>query len=53
MNGCKNTSLHMAAEKGHLDKCKLVCQEIGNENPEDNFNKTPLYQKPSGKWLVS
>ena len=32
----------MAAEKGHLDRCKLVCQEIGNENPEDNFFKTPL-----------
>jgi ankyrin repeat protein len=32
----------MAAEKGHLDSCKLVCQEIGYENLEDDSKKTPL-----------
>ena len=32
----------MAAGKGHLDICKLICQEIDNKNPESGSNKTPL-----------
>ena len=51
MNGCKHTSLHMAAEKGHLDSCKLICQEIGNGNLEDDSKKNSIAlgfrQKPS------
>ena len=50
LNGCKHTSLHMAAEKGSLDSCKLVSQEIGNENLEDDSKKSiasGFYQKPS------
>ena len=46
----------MAAEKGHLDRCKLVCQEIGNENLEDDSKKSiasGFYQKTIDKWLVS
>jgi hypothetical protein len=40
----------MAAEKRYLDSCKLVCQEIGYENLEDDSKKNSIasgfYQKP-------
>ena len=40
-----NTPLHFAAEKGYLNICKLIMQNVYvyDKNPENNFGVTPLH----------
>ena len=36
------TPLHFAAQLGHLEVCKLICQNIVDINPSDDTGRTPL-----------
>ena len=32
----------MAAEKGYLDICRFILQNVGDKNPQNSLGKTPL-----------
>ena len=34
--------LHVAAQKGYLNVCKLIAENVQEKNPEDCFGVTPL-----------
>ena len=36
------TPLHIAAQNGYLDVCKLIAENIQEKNPQDNFGITPI-----------
>ena len=36
------TLLHVAAQKGYLNVCKLIAENVQEKNPEDCFGVTPL-----------
>ena len=38
---CSWTPLHYAAEKGFVDICKLILDNIDDKYPLNNFRKTP------------
>ena len=38
------TLLHWAAEKGHLDVCKSIIEEVEDKNPKDKKGWTPLHE---------
>jgi ankyrin repeat protein len=42
VNGDNNTALHVAAEKGYLDICRFILQNVGDKNPQNSRGKTPL-----------
>ena len=42
VNGDNNTALHVAAEKGYLDICRFILQNVGDKNPRNSRGKTPL-----------
>merc|ERR1712079_67482 len=37
------TPLHAAAESGHLDVVKAICNELTDKNPSDSHNFTPFH----------
>ena len=37
-----DTPLHFAAERGHLEICKLIGENATAKNPTNNSGKTPL-----------
>ena len=37
------TSLHCAAERGHLDVCRLIIENVPDKNPADTRGRTPLH----------
>ena len=42
-NNVGSTPLHLAAQSGHLDICKIIIDNIDDVSPEDNNGRTPLY----------
>ena len=42
VHGDNNTALHVAAEKGCLDICRFILQNVGDKNPQNSRGKTPL-----------
>ena len=36
------TPLHCAAWFSHLEVCKLICKNIVDKNPTDDFGETPI-----------
>ena len=42
VQGDSNTVLHVAAEKGYLDLCRFILQNVGDKNPQNSRGKTPL-----------
>ena len=40
--GDNNTVLHLAAERGYLDICRFILQNVGDKNPHNSRGKTPL-----------
>ena len=38
-----NGALHSAAEKGHLEICKLIAENVDFKNPSDLRGNTPLH----------
>ena len=42
VHGDNNTALHVAAEKGYLDICRFILQNVGDKNPQNSLGKTPL-----------
>ena len=42
VQGDSNTVLHVAAEKGYLDLCRFILQNVGDKNPRNSRGKTLL-----------
>ena len=40
---CGMTPLHMAAQKGHLEVCKMIMECLEDKNPIDRLGETPLH----------
>ena len=38
------TTLHLAAEHGHLEICQLICENISSLNSRSDCGRTPLHQ---------
>ena len=43
-NNHGRTTLHLAAEHGHLEICKLICENISSLNSRNDCGRTPLHQ---------
>ena len=37
------TPLHSAADRNHLDVCRLIIENVNNKNPADNYGQTLLH----------
>ena len=42
VHGDNNTALHVAAEKGYLDICRLILKNVQDKNLQNSLGKTPL-----------
>ena len=50
-SSCTLPDLHLAAENGHLEVCKLIIDKVNDKNPENEDGQTPLHEAAKGGHL--
>ena len=40
-NFWRQTPLHLAAKRGHLDVCRIILENVKDKNPVDTYGRTP------------